>query len=49
MARLLARLEPFALDLWRRELTDWMPLRAWNVISKDTYFGGLYQRLVIRT
>jgi ubiquinone/menaquinone biosynthesis C-methylase UbiE len=49
MARLLARLEPFALDLWRRELTDWMPLCRWKVMSKETYFGGLYQRLVIRT
>jgi len=49
MARLLARLEPFALDLWRRELTDWLPTRRWSVVSKDTYFGGLYQRLVIRT
>jgi ubiquinone/menaquinone biosynthesis C-methylase UbiE len=49
MARLLARLEPFALDLWRRELTDWMPPRRWNVESKDTYFGGLYQRVVIST
>ena len=48
MAKVLARLEPFALDLWRGELTDWMPARRWDLESKNTYFGGLYQRLVIR-
>jgi hypothetical protein len=41
-------LEPFALDLWRNEVSKWLPpgIDAAN-IRKDTYFGGLYQRLVI--
>ena len=47
MTQVLARLEPFALDLWRHELTEWMPPRPWRSVRKDTYFGGLYQRMVI--
>lgn len=43
-------LEPFALDLWRDEVSHWLPdgIDA-SRIRKDTYFGGLYQRLVIST
>lgn len=41
-------LEPFALDLWRHELTKWMPApwskKTWR---RDSYFGGLYQKVVI--
>jgi hypothetical protein len=48
MAPLLARLEPYALDLWRHELTEWMPSRPWHSVSKNTYFGALYQRMVIK-
>jgi len=47
MAPLLARLEPYALDLWRHELTEWLPSCPCT-ISKTTYFGGLYQRVVIQ-
>jgi ubiquinone/menaquinone biosynthesis C-methylase UbiE len=47
MVPLLARLEPYALDLWRHELNEWLPSRACS-ISKTTYFGGLYQRMVIQ-
>jgi ubiquinone/menaquinone biosynthesis C-methylase UbiE len=41
-------LEPFALDLWNRDLKTWLPdtIRA-DQIRKDTSFGGLYQKLVI--
>jgi ubiquinone/menaquinone biosynthesis C-methylase UbiE len=46
MAPLLARLEPYAMDLWRHELNEWLPSRA-CAIAKTTYFGGLYQRMVI--
>lgn len=44
----LRALEPFALDLWRHELATWLPssVRA-EQVSKETYFGGLYQKLVI--
>ncbi len=48
MAQVLARLEPYALDLWRHELTDWMPSHLRRSVCKDTYFGDLYQRMVIQ-
>jgi ubiquinone/menaquinone biosynthesis C-methylase UbiE len=48
MAPLLARLEPYALDLWRHELSEWLPSRPWHSVTKATYFGGLYQRMVIQ-
>ena len=39
--------EPYALDLWAHEIEEFMPeqLRATSV-AKQTYFGGLYQKLV---
>jgi ubiquinone/menaquinone biosynthesis C-methylase UbiE len=47
-APFLHYLEPFALDLWRHELAEWLPesVRPGQV-RKQTYFGGLYQKLVI--
>ena len=43
----LAQLEPFALDLWRDEITTWCP-QLWTAqIRRETFFGGLYQKLVI--
>ncbi len=44
---LLARLEPFALDLWRREIAEWLPAgRAIRHLHKESFFGGLYQKVV---
>jgi ubiquinone/menaquinone biosynthesis C-methylase UbiE len=43
---LLAKLEPFALDLWRDEIVKWLP-RASIEIRKEPFFGGLYQKVVI--
>lgn len=42
-------LEPFALDLWRHDLITWLPacVRP-EQITKRTYFGGLYQKVVVR-
>jgi ubiquinone/menaquinone biosynthesis C-methylase UbiE len=44
---LLAALEPFALDLWQREVADLLrgaqPIRH---LRKHSYFGGLYQKVV---
>jgi ubiquinone/menaquinone biosynthesis C-methylase UbiE len=41
-------LEPFALDLWRNEIVRWMPENhPAKSIRKKTFFGGLYQKLVI--
>jgi len=48
MVPILSSLEPFAMDLWRKEIAGWLPDEACNVqIDKQTYFGGLYQKVVI--
>jgi ubiquinone/menaquinone biosynthesis C-methylase UbiE len=44
---LLAVLEPFALDLWRHELAHWLPAAARAGWRKQSFFGGLYQKVVI--
>jgi ubiquinone/menaquinone biosynthesis C-methylase UbiE len=44
---LLARLEPFALDLWRGEIADWLPRTGTTRLRRRTFFGGLYQKVVI--
>ena len=44
---LLAILEPFALDLWRDEIARWLPAAARGACRKQTFFGGLYQKVVI--
>ena len=45
MRWILRRFEPFALDLWDHELSRWLP--AASHVAKDTFFGGLYQRVVV--
>ena len=48
MIGILHTLEPFALDLWRREITDWFPAEVEVAeVRKTTSFGGLYQMLII--
>ena len=44
---LLATLEPFALDLWRDEITKWLPPGIPIQTRKESFFGGLYQKVVI--
>jgi ubiquinone/menaquinone biosynthesis C-methylase UbiE len=44
---LLATLEPFALDLWRDEITKWLPPGIDVQARKESFFGGLYQKVVI--
>lgn len=45
---LLRRLEPYALDLWQRELAAWLPEGfVPAVMRKETFYGGLYQKVVI--
>lgn len=48
MMPVLTWLEPFAMDLWRRQISEWVPssMRPAQV-DKRTYFGGLYQKVVI--
>ena len=44
---LLATLEPYALDLWRREVADLLRgARTIRHLRKQSYFGGLYQKVV---
>ncbi len=48
MYPILRTLEPFALDLWRKEIVDWVPDDlAPTSVRKTTYFGGLYQKVVM--
>jgi len=44
---LLAVLEPFALDLWGNEIVRWLPAAARGEWRKQSFFGGLYQKVVI--
>lgn len=48
MTPILKLLEPYALDLWRKEIIDWVPsgLRP-REVHKETCFGGLYQQVVM--
>lgn len=48
MTLVLRRFEPFAMDLWSREVSDWLPRRHRKAVRKETYWGGLYQKLVVR-
>ena len=48
MKGILHTLEPFAMDLWRREITDWLPAdTSVSAVEKTTSLGGLYQMLTI--
>ncbi|MDO5624819.1 MAG: rhodoquinone biosynthesis methyltransferase RquA [Pseudomonadota bacterium] len=48
MAGVLRTLEPFALDLWRTEIADWLPADVpLAEYRKRTCFGGLYQIIEI--
>lgn len=48
MRAVLKRLEPFALDLWATELEAYLPEGAGvAAVDKQTYFGGLYQKVVV--
>nr|VFK36593.1 MAG: Ubiquinone/menaquinone biosynthesis C-methylase UbiE [Candidatus Kentron sp. SD]VFK39607.1 MAG: Ubiquinone/menaquinone biosynthesis C-methylase UbiE [Candidatus Kentron sp. SD]VFK78073.1 MAG: Ubiquinone/menaquinone biosynthesis C-methylase UbiE [Candidatus Kentron sp. SD] len=48
MVPILATLEPFALDLWKNEIVDWIPKEQRPAkIHKETFFSGLYQKVVM--
>jgi ubiquinone/menaquinone biosynthesis C-methylase UbiE len=46
MRLVFSQLEPFAMDLWRHGLEAFLPPTQAQV-SKQTYFGGLDQKLVL--
>ena len=49
MPLIFKMLEPFAMDLWRTEIAEWVLKDVQlNSIGKTTYFGGLYQKVVMR-
>lgn len=48
MTGVFRKLEPYAMDLWNNELAVFMPAHARPAsIEKQTYYGGLYQKLVL--
>jgi ubiquinone/menaquinone biosynthesis C-methylase UbiE len=48
MTGVFRKLEPYAMDLWDNEVEAFLPQHARPVsIAKETYFGGLYQKLVL--
>ena len=46
MKWVLRNFEPFAMDLWAHEVERWLPEGS-RAIHKETYYAGLYQKLVI--
>jgi SAM-dependent methyltransferase len=46
MRLVMGRLEPFAESLWRQEIASYASRSAEFTWSKQTYFGGLYQKVV---
>jgi ubiquinone/menaquinone biosynthesis C-methylase UbiE len=49
MKPILTWLEPFAMDLWRAELPAFMPENITSdQIESSFYFGGLYQKIVVK-
>ena len=46
MRLVFSRLEPFAMDLWRHGIDAFLPHTP-SQMNKQTYFGGLYQKLVL--
>jgi len=46
MVAILKTLEPFAMDLWRTQVSAWLPQEVF--LEKVTLFGGLYQILNVR-
>ena len=48
MVAILKTLEPFAMDLWKREVSEWFPENSRiHSLEKKTSFGGLYQLLTL--
>ena len=48
MTSVFRKLEPYAMDLWENEVEAFIPPRSRpSSILKETYYGGLYQKLVL--
>ena len=46
MRFILRNFEPFALDMWAHEVSNWLPAGA-RVETKRTYCVGLYQKVIV--
>jgi ubiquinone/menaquinone biosynthesis C-methylase UbiE len=48
MRQVFKYLEPYAMDLWNHDLLEFLPAGMQPAsVSKRTWFGGLYQKLVL--
>jgi ubiquinone/menaquinone biosynthesis C-methylase UbiE len=48
MTGVFRQLEPYAMDLWHNEIAAFMPANMPPAaVEKKTYYGGLYQKLVL--
>lgn len=48
MTGVFRKLEPYAMDLWQHEIEEFLPAGVRPAsIEKRTYYGGLYQKLVL--
>ncbi len=49
MYPILKWLEPFAMDMWKNEITDWLlNIKSDSFkMTKETFFAGLYQKVVL--
>ena len=48
MTGVFRKLEPYAMDLWQNEIAAFMPAGMQPAsLGKKTYYGGLYQKLVL--
>jgi ubiquinone/menaquinone biosynthesis C-methylase UbiE len=48
MRQVFKHLEPFAMDLWDHSLLEFLPAGVQPAsVAKSTWFGGLYQKLVL--
>lgn len=48
MTGVFRRLEPYAMDLWEHEIEQFLPAACRPAsLEKQTFYGGLYQKLVL--
>lgn len=47
MRLVFRKLEPYAMDLWKHDVEEFLPRGIKAALHKRTYFGGLYQKLVL--
>lgn len=49
MTTIFRKLEPYAMDLWQHPVQSWLPPEVQPTqVAKRTWFGGLYQQLILQ-